>query len=178
MANKKHKMRPSRKAKDHAFLRKCHEENGLVHHSDSKVIVDFGKYRGEPLAVVPEHWLRWCAENLDWCPAYITDELEQRTLGKVKPKPPAPKQRKPRKERKPRQVGGWIKGEHSDRLEQEFLEAGGDPTSCPFDCPERGYLVEQPRIVWDGDHPTVVSHTQWLRSQGDYLGELFPFTGE
>lgn len=64
----------------------------------------------------------------------------------------------------------WVEGEHSARLEQEFVEAGGDTESCPFDCP--GQIDEQPRIVWDGDYPTIASYTQWLRSQGEFgVGE-------
>ena len=137
--------------------------------------VKFGKYKGCCVSEVPTQYLMWAVFELTKAPYYMTCELRER--GGIPPhavrgfeekfrKASRAAERAEKQRKAHSEPSAWVVGEHSNRLEREFLEAGGDPNSCPFDI--QGQQHEQPRIMWDGDHPTIVSHTQWLRSQGEF----------
>ena len=47
-----------------------------------------------------------------------------------------------------------VVGAAYDRLRQDFCDAGGDSSECPFDVGD--YVHGGPRISWSGDSPTIV----------------------
>jgi hypothetical protein len=118
----------------------------------------FGKFKGKPIATVNDGYLLWCVDNFKGCPTYIHEELKRR--GHT-PSAPAPKtdaqstqddqeilERRSTPEELKKLIGSGkrIPNPNFDRCWKAYVEAGGDPSACPFDAMD-GYKYSGPGFV-------------------------------
>jgi hypothetical protein len=138
-------------------------------------VMGFGKFSGVPVTDVDDGYLVWCAENMTHCPLYIIGELNRRGRGTANwalSSSLSDKQKRREKKRMRGQIksermrasaidrmkamasGVVVTGDQYARLSAEFLRAGGDETSCPFDCDD--YQYEGPTVAMSGGRPTII----------------------
>jgi hypothetical protein len=154
-------------------------------------VLNFGKYRGLPVAEVPVDYLIWGLRKCKKLMRLVFPELDRRAavmsgrdameaqvaLGNYKTAlgRSIGRNRRPTRSGKKtsrhgsmsdrhRQVsyrqedklaeGLTFVGEAYERLRQDFCDAGGDSSECPFDVGD--YVYGGPRISWSGDSPSIV----------------------
>lgn len=111
-------------------------------------VMNFGKYKGVSLDLVPVEYLVWCAGNLRRCPI-VVQELDRR--GILDSVTGRAVQNYRRSKENPVVFKGTVTGEHYQHLRSEWEMAGGDESQCPF-----GDDYVGPTVCWVGGKPVLV----------------------